>query len=87
MKANGGPWDGQDVEDVWDNQDGLLLVDRPQDRVWVYDRVATPDGDQLDVREDEGRLLDDDKRFVAGDDPKWAVRVVDNAEVEEEVGL
>jgi hypothetical protein len=86
MKINGGPWDGRDVTDVWEHQDGLLLVDRPNDRVWIYD-VATPDGDQLDVRENEGRLLDDNKRLSTCEDPKWAVRVVDNAEVEEEVGL
>lgn len=86
MQVNGGPWGGEHV-DLGDHQRGMVLVDRPQDRVWVYDRVYTPNGDQLDVRENEGRLSDDDKRFAAGGDPRWLVRVVDNAEVEEEVGL
>jgi len=86
MKVNGGPWDGQD-EDLGQHHVGLVLVDRPEDRVWIYDRVDTPDGDQLDVREADGRLLDDEKRMVAGFDTTWQVRVVDTVEVEEEVGL
>lgn len=86
MKLNGGPWDGREVE-LGDHQVGMVLVDRPNARVWLYDSVPTPDGHQLDAREDEGRELDDDKRFDAGYDPQWTVRVLDEAPVEEEVGL
>jgi hypothetical protein len=87
MKVNGGPWSDQDDIELGDNHIGLVLVDRPNNRVWIYDRVDTPDGVQLDVRESDGRPMDDEKRFVAGEDSKWMVRVVDDAEIIEEVGL
>jgi hypothetical protein len=87
MRVNGGPWEEDEDVELGSNHVGLVLVDRPNNRVWVYDRVDTPDGTQLDVREDEGRALDDEKRFAAGEDPTWMVRVVDDAEVTEEVGL
>lgn len=86
MKVNGGVWDGHTVE-LGDQHVGLVVMDRPRQLVWVYDKVDTPDGGQLDVRENDGRPMDHDKRFEAGGDPRWMVRVVDDAEVEEEVGL
>lgn len=85
MKVNGGPWDGRDV-DLREGQVGLVLVHRPDNRVWIYDAVDTPDGQQLDVRELAGRVMDDDKRFAAGEDVQWQVRVLDVDEVTEEVG-
>jgi hypothetical protein len=86
MKVIGGPWEGREV-DLGAIHNGMLLFDMPQRRVWVYDRVDTPDGGQLDVREQDGREVDDEKRFAGGEDHTWVVRVVDNGEVDEEVGL
>ena len=52
-----GPLDGQTI--VCRFPLGFLAVDRPAEKVWLYDRVDTG----YRARESQGRLLDTFKRF------------------------
>lgn len=74
--ARGGPLDGTDQESRFPK--GFLLVDKPNNRVWIYDYT---DGEFV-VREEEGVELVSDpdashNRFRAADERSYDVRAYD----------
>lgn len=79
----GGPMNGQVGESRFPK--GFLLVDRPANRVWIYDFVAGDDVFQ--VRDESGTELISDpdaerNRFRAAEESKYDIRA---AEPREEV--
>jgi hypothetical protein len=55
---------------------GLLLVDRPAAKVWIYDYTPGPFGEHLGAftaREPEGRAEDVPSRFRAALEPEYDV--------------
>lgn len=79
----GGPMGGQRGESRY--AAGFVLIDRPGRRVWLYDRRSgsvegqPPSADDFRVREAEGRELDDDARWAAGESGEWDVRALDGS--------
>lgn len=66
--CRGGPLDGHEATSRAPG--GLLVVDRPNNRCWLYAFCPSGAGDQFIVREHEGRELDHDKRMAAVEDPR-----------------
>jgi hypothetical protein len=72
--ATGGPADGRTLTSRY--QRGLLLVDRPAARVWIYDYAPGLFGAQLGTftaREPDGRVEDVPGRFRAALEPDFDV--------------
>lgn len=79
--ARGGPLDGTDQNSRFPK--GFLLVDKPGNRVWIYDYT---DGEFV-VRVDEGEELVSDpsathNRYRAADERSYDVRAYDPAATE-----
>jgi hypothetical protein len=68
--VHGGPWDGRHVQSRYPS--GFLLVDRPHQQVWIYDRVA--DGSFI-ARGDSPKGLDDGKRWITADQGDYDILV------------
>lgn len=75
-ECHGGPLNGQTAMARFPK--GFLLVDKPANRVWIYDWNGTA---FVSRDEAEGRVADYDKRFEAADSPEWDVRAYAGGEV------
>lgn len=69
-RCHDGPWDGRTVTVRYP---GFLLIDRPNERCWIYDRE--PSGD-FHARTTGGALLDHAGRWKAALEPFYDIRVV-----------
>lgn len=80
--AQGGPLDGELVSSRFPK--GILVVDKPGNRAWVYDW----NGSAFLCRDDEPRELDNAKRWEAADGDEYDVRAyeVTTNDVVEEAG-
>lgn len=81
--CRGGPMDGQLGMSRFAN--GFLLVDRPGNRMWIYDakHESIPPNPreycEFQVRDEEGYELDMDRAWTTGDGLEWDVRTRDDA--------
>lgn len=62
--------DGRDLEGRYPA--GVVLVDKPEMRVWLYDWDS--EAEEFNVREPEGRPLDREGQWDAADSSDWEVR-------------
>lgn len=76
--AVGGPWDGVEVDVRYPK--GFLLVFKPNDAVWIYDRQ--PDGN-FKIRNSQPVMLDDEKRNRAALGTDYDIRVLTPASCNE----
>jgi hypothetical protein len=63
--ATGGPLDGRQI--TVRRPRGILLVDRPAKRAWIYDTRERSGVVQFICRHNEGLMLDDEKRIHAAE--------------------
>ena len=75
----GGPLDEQRGQSRYPS--GFVAVDKPNRRAWIYDRIVHPQpspserapADHFQVREPDGRPLDDALRIAAAESTDWDV--------------
>lgn len=72
----GGPLDGRDGQSRFPR--GFVLIDKPGQRAWIYDRQGDGECAPFYVREADGRSLDDTLRWAAAESSDWDVRVLDD---------
>lgn len=66
-ECHGGPLNGKDAVSRYPK--GFLLVDKPANRVWIYDW----NGLAFVCRDAEGSVTEYERRLKAADSPDWDV--------------
>lgn len=68
--ARGGPLHSEALQSRY--PEGILAVDKAAGRCWIYDYNDY----EFVVREEEGRLVDKDRRVTTADEPRFDVQAV-----------
>lgn len=81
----GGPMNGQVTESRFPR--GFVLINVPNERVWVYDRKENHDRHEVVFIARAQVTLDNDKAWSAAQGADFDVRAYDDGTKSEEVGL